>query len=304
MRQRQDIEKFSSISQLMRRLDQPSPLHPMVALVDYEHVLPEVFRAGTRVMLDFYKISFKRSFNGKVKYGQGHYDFEEGGLAFLKPRQIVTTSGGPDSYQGYVLYFHADLIRDYPVGKTINRYGFFSYAVSEALFLSKKEKSTIGNLFESIATELGNNIDQFSQDVLVSQLVLLLSHSDRFYHRQFLTRKTVSHEIVASLDNLLETHFTSESGLEGGLPTVSYISDQLKVSQRYLSDMLVSLTGYTAQQYIQNTMIEKSKDLLSSTTLSVAEIAYQLGFEHPQSFSKLFRAKTALSPLEFRRTFD
>jgi AraC-like DNA-binding protein len=215
-------------------------------------------------MMMFYKISFKTNFKGQIKYGHGYYDFEEGGLAFLKPNQIVVSSENLESYEGYSLYFHPDFIRSYPLGAAINQYGFFSYAVSEGLFLSAKEKKIIRNLFNTIADELENSIDHFSQDVLVSQ----------------------------------------ENSLEKGLPSVQFVTAHLNLSPRYLSDMLRSLTGQNTQQYIQNKLIEQSKDLLSSTSLSVAEIAYKLGFEHPQSFSKLFKIKTNQSPLQFRQSFN
>ena len=207
------------------------------------------------------------------------------------------------SYEGIALYFHPDLVRNYPLGKTINQYGFFSYDVSEALFLSAKEKEIIASLLAAIAVELSNNTDSFSQDVMVSQIELLLNYSNRFYNRQFMTRKAVNHDIITALDTLLNRYFEEESSLKNGLPSVKYISTELKLSQRYLSDMLSSLTGLNTQQYIQNTIIEKAKEKLSTTHLSVSEIAYELGFEHSQSFSKLFKNKTHVSPLEFRKSF-
>ncbi|WP_316798237.1 helix-turn-helix transcriptional regulator [Pedobacter frigidisoli] len=304
MQQQSKINQISSISQLVRALGLPAPLHPLVALIDYNNVSIEMFPKGEKVSLDFYKISFKPTFTGQIKYGQGHYDFEEGGLAFLKPKQIVFPPVHSESYEGIALYFHPDFIRNYPLGKTISQYGFFSYDVSEALFLSAREKETIAHLFDTIATELGNNIDSFSQDVLVSQIELLLNYSNRFYNRQFITRKAINHDIVTSLDLLLNHYFEEENSLKNGLPSVKYISTALNISQRYLSDMLSSLTGLNTQQYIQNTIIEKAKEKLSTTHLSVSEIAYALGFEHSQSFSKLFKTKTKVSPLEFRHSFN
>ncbi|MEO6356273.1 MAG: helix-turn-helix domain-containing protein [Ferruginibacter sp.] len=304
MKNKPAICHFKSISELMRFLSQPAPLHPLVALIDYGNISANKFEQGMKISLDFYKISFKNKFSGQIKYGQGFYDFDEGGLAFLKPKQIVVSSDNADSYEGYALYFHPDFIRNYTLGHAINQYGFFSYAVSEALFLSAKEKKIIGNLFSIITNELESNIDPFSQDVLVSQIELLLNYSNRFYNRQFITRKTVNHEIITRLESLLDEYLIKNSGLEKGLPSVQYASIQLNLSQRYLSDMLRSLTGQNTQQYIQTKIIEQSKDLLSSTALSVAEIAYRLGFEHPQSFSKLFKTKTNLSPLEFRQSFN
>ncbi|MCD0486703.1 helix-turn-helix domain-containing protein [Pedobacter sp. MC2016-14] len=303
MQQQSNINQIKSISQLMRVLGFPSPLHPLITLVDYNNVSIDMFPKGQKVSLDFYKISFKPTFTGHIKYGQGYYDFEEGGLAFLKPKQIVFSPEETESYEGIALYFHPDFIRNYPLGSTINQFGFFSYDVSEALFLSAKEKEIIANLFTTIANELGNNIDSFSQDVLVSQIELLLNYSNRFYNRQFLTRKAVNHDIITSLDKLLNSYFATNS-LKNGLPSVKYISTELKLSQRYLSDMLSSLTGLNTQQYIQNAIIEKAKEKLSTTNLSVSEIAYELGFEHSQSFSKLFKTKTNVSPLEFRNSFS
>lgn len=304
MQQQSNISHIKSISQLVRLLGLPAPLHPLIALVDYNNVSIEVFPKGQKVSLDFYKISFKPTFKGQIKYGQGYYDFEEGGLAFLKPKQIVFSPEDTESYEGIALYFHPDFIRNYPLGKTINQYGFFSYDVSEALFLSAKEKEIIANLFVSIINELDNNIDNFSQDVLVSQIELLLNYSNRFYNRQFITRKAINHDIITSLDKLLDTYFEGENSLKNGLPTVKYISSELKLSQRYLSDMLRSFTGLNTQQYIQSAIIEKAKEKLSTTNLSVSEIAYELGFEHSQSFSKLFKIKTNVSPLEFRHSFN
>jgi len=304
MQQQPNIVHLKSISQLVRVLGFPAPSHPLVALVDYNSVSNEVFPKGQKVSLDFYKISFKPTFTGQIKYGQGYYDFEEGGLAFLKPKQIVFPPEDIESYEGIALYFHPDFIRNYPLGKTINQYGFFSYDVSEALFLSAKEKEVIANVFTIIVNELDNNIDNFSQDVLVSQIELLLNYSNRFYNRQFITRKAVNHDIITSLDQLLNIYFEEKDSLKNGLPSVKYISTALKLSQRYLSDLLNSLTGLNTQQYIQQAIIEKAKEKLSTTTLSVSEIAYELGFEHSQSFSKLFKTKTNVSPLEFRQSFN
>lgn len=304
MKHTSDIHQIKSISQLVREIGLPAPLHPLIALVDYNYISAGMLPKGQKISIDFYKISFKPTFKGQVKYGQGYYDFEEGGLAFLKPGQIVYSPEDPENYEGFVLYFHSDFIRNYPLGKAIHQYGFFSYDVSEALFLSAKEKEIIANLFRSIANELNNNIDKFSQDVLVSQIELLLNYSNRFYNRQFITRKAVNHDIITSLDKLLMDYFDEDNSLKNGLPSVKYISSELKLSQRYLSDMLRSLTGLNTQQYIQNTVIEKAKEKLSTTDLSVSEIAYELGFEHPQSFSKLFKIKTQLSPLEYRNTFN
>lgn len=292
---------FKNISELTRELGMPKPQHPLVALVNYDVTKISRENAGRSFLIDFYKISFKKDFRGQVKYGQGYYDFEEGGLAFLAPNQLVTMTGDESSYEGYTLYFHADLIRNYQLGKNINQYGFFSYAVQEALFLSDKEKKVIANLLESIASELDTNTDAFSQDVLVAQIELLLNYSNRYYNRQFLTRKTAHHDLIQKMDNYLASRFSDSVN---GIPTVQDVADQLHVSPRYLTDMLKSLTGQSTQQHIHDRLIEKAKLILSTTSISIAQIAYGLGFEHPQSFNKLFKRNTNLSPGAFRKTFN
>ena len=292
---------FDNISDLMHRMGLYPPLHPLIALVNYDEQKVDFTNAGNWFLLDFYKISFKNSFSGSVKYGPGSYDFKEGGLAFLAPHQLVEMTADRGDYTGYALYFHPDLVSNYPLAKHIQQYGFFSYSVSEALFLSEKEKQVIASLFSAISAELENNIDQFNQDVLVSQIELLLNHSNRFYNRQFLTRKAEHHNLIDRMNANLYERFDSGGLLNEGLPSPQHIAAQLQVSQRYLSDMLKSLTGKTTQQHIHLWLIEKAKVLLSQQTLTTAEIAYQLGFEHPQSFNKLFRQKTNLSPASFRQ---
>lgn len=293
---------FKSISAFFRDLGMPAPLHPLVALIKYDSDKISRENAGRTFLLDFYKVSFKEYFGGHVKYGQGHYDFEEGGLAFLAPNQLTTMSTDESCYEdGYTLCFHADLIRNYQLGRNIHQYGFFAYNVNEALFVSEKEKKVLIGLFESIASELDNNTDAFSQDVLVSQIELLLNYSNRFYNRQFLTRKAVHHDLISQMDAYLEHHFTNQPG---GIPTVHELAQQLNVSPRYLTDMLKSLTGHSAQQFIHDRLVERAKTIISTTRLTIAEIAYQLGFEHPQSFNKLFKRATNVTPNSYRKSFN
>lgn len=298
------LHSFQSIAALLRYLGLPGPQHPLIALLQYDRNYTPVGNPGDRISLDFYKISFKTSFSGKVKYGQGYYDFEDGGLAFIAPRQIVAVPEKEDSYEGYALYFHPDLLSKYPLMNTIHHYSFFHYAISEALFLSEKEKGVMERLFTSIAEELQTNIDGFSQDILVAQIEQLLSYSDRFYNRQFITRKVMHNELITKMEQLLADYLSGDKALIHGLPTVQAIADELHVTTHYLSDMLRSLTGQNTQQHIHYAQIEKAKQMLSAGTLSVAEIAYQLGFEYPQSFSKLFKKKTNSTPLAYRQSFN
>ena len=294
---------FNSISELHRALGFPKPLHPMVSLVDYADIKTPVEDLPPSLMLNFYKISYKKNLHGKVKYGQNYYDFDEGGLSFVSPNQLISASEEEQDYAGYTLLIHPDFLRNYPLGKKIKDFGFFSYSANEALHLSDKEKQIIVSVFNNIEQELTTTIDDFSQDVMISHIEVLLNYSNRFYKRQFITRKAISNDLLQQLDSLLTTYFDQEKSLLQGLPTVQYLSEQLNVSPRYLSDMLRSLTGQNSQQHIHNTLIEKSKVMLSSSNLSVAEVAYQLGFEHPQSFNKLFKRKTNLTPIEFKQSF-
>ena len=295
---------FNSISELHRAMGLPKPLHPLVSLVNNSVINRNPDEMITSLILNFYKISYKPNLKGKLKYGQGYYDFDEGGLLFVSPNQLLATANDNGDYEGYSLFIHPDFIRNHPLGKAVKNFGFFSYSANEALHLSDKEKQKIISILENIEQELTSSIDEVSQDLIISYIEVLLNYSNRFYKRQFITRKAVSHDLLEKLEALLNGYFNNEITLMKGLPTVQYLSEQLNVSPSYLSDMLRSLTGQNAQQHIHNKLIEKAKEILTATNLSVSEIAYRLGFEHPQSFSKLFKSKTNLSPLEFRQSFN
>jgi AraC family transcriptional activator of pobA len=295
---------FNSISELHQALGLPKPLHPLISLVDYSTISVDTAELEKGMLFNFYKISYKKNFSGKVKYGQSHYDFDEGGVSFILPNQVITALEGEADYGGYTLLIHPDFIRAYPLGKSIKNYGFFSYAVSEALYLSDKEKQVIIGLFKNIEMELDSAIDQISQDVLVSQVELLLNYSKRYYNRQFITRKPASSELLVRFENLLTDYFDIGKPLTNGLPAVDELAAALNISAHYLSDMLRTLTGQNTQQHIHAKLIDKAKEMLGTSELSVAEIAYQLGFEHPQSFNRLFKTKTKASPLDFRQSLN
>ncbi len=296
--------KFDSLTDFHRVFGLPKPLHPMISFIDIKNVKIMSDELFNSFMLDFYKISYKTNLCGKAKYGQNYYDFGEGGLVFTAPNQIFETPADDNGSSGYMLLIHPDFLLSYTLSKKIKQYGFFSYAANEALHLSDKEKTTILSIFRIIEDELNNRIDDFSQDVIISQVELVLNYSNRFYKRQFITRKAVNSNLLQKLEGLLDDYFNNEKSLAQGIPTVQYLSEHLNISASYLSDMLRSFTGQNAQQHIHNKLVEKAKEKLSTSTLSVSEIAYQLGFEHPQSFSRLFKTKTNLSPLEFRQTFN
>jgi len=296
-------QKFTSISDLQRALGLSKPMHPLVSLVNYADIKTAEEDLPKAMMLDFYKISYKFNLQGKVKYGQHHYDFDEGGISFIAPNQIIASKEEEKDYSGYTLLFHADFLHGYCMAKNIKKYGFFSYSANEALYLSEKERQTISEVFEHIAQELNGTIDDFSQDVILSHIEVLLNYSNRFYKRQFITRKAVNHDILEKLEEMLENYFNDENALLQGLPTVNYLAEKLHLSPRYLSDLLRSHTGQNTQQHIHEKVIEKAKEYLSSDNLNVAEVAYQLGFEHPQSFTKIFKKKTKLTPIEFKQNF-
>jgi len=295
---------FNSISALHQALGLPKPLHPLISLVDYGDVKADTADLQKGMVFNFYKISYKKDFTGKIKYGQSHYDFDEGGLSFFSPNQVITALENEADYGGYTLLIHPDFILSHPLGQNIRNYGFFEYGVTEALYLSDKEKKVIIGIFENIVAELESAIDQISKDVLVSQVELLLNYSTRFYTRQFITRKTSSNDLLVRFEATLSEYFDSDQPSLTGLPTVVQLASPLNVSPHYLSDMLRTVTGQNTQQHIHEKLIEKAKELLTVTSLTVSEIAYKLGFEHPQSFNRMFKKKTKLSPLDFRQSFN
>lgn len=295
--------KISSISELHDILQLPKPLHPLVSLVDNTEMKVNKEMLRRSFILDFYKISYKYSTTGKMGYGQGYYDFNEGGMMFTAPGQVLSTDENAE-YSGYTLLVHPDFIRSYPLARNIKNFGFFSYDTNEALHLSDLEKTTITGLLDNIRYELNTAIDEVSQDVIISYIEVLLNYSNRFYKRQFITRKAVNHDLLTKMDTVLEDYFNKQETLNKGLPTVEFLASTLNLSPHYLSDMLRNLTGLNAQQHIHEKLIEKAKEYLTTTAFSVSEVAYALGFEHPQSFNKLFKKKTDKTPLSYRQSFN
>ncbi|MEO5893683.1 MAG: helix-turn-helix transcriptional regulator [Ferruginibacter sp.] len=298
--------RFKTISEFHQFRHLPKPEHPLISVVNLELVrqLP-ANEAG--IIKDFYSISLKKNFNFRMKYGQQEFDFDEGVMFFMAPGQVLRIEvevDTPVNQSGWMLLIHPDFLWNTPLAKTIKQYKYFDYSVYEALFLSEKEEITIGGIMQSIQQEYHSNIDKFSQDIIIAQLEVLLNYCERFYHRQFLTRKITNHKIIDRLEDILADYFNSDTLVKKGLPTVQYVADALNVSPGYLSSLLKELTGQSTQQHIHDKLLKKAKEKLSTTDLSVSEIAYELGFEHPQSFSKLFKTKTNLSPLGFRQSFN
>ena len=296
------LHKFRSLSEFHQMFGLPKPEHPLVSFIRLEEMKMPEETLPDYLVLDFYKIAYKDTI-GRAKYGQHHYDFGEGGLVFTAPGQLFEAPKSSKS-KGCILLVHPDFLLTYPLSKKIKQYGFFSYTTDEALHISKKEKETLFSVFKIIDEELNSRVYDFSHDVIISQIDLLLNYSSRFYKRQFITYKAVNDDLIQQFEKVLDFYFNSDDELQKGLPTVQFVAEQLNVSANYLSDLLRSLTGLNTQQHIHNRLIETAKEILSTTNLSVSEIAYHLGFDSPQSFTRLFKSKTNFTPLEFRQSFN
>lgn len=295
--------RIKSITEAHRLGNHPPPQHPLISVIDLSGLKSN--SDAHAFMFDFYVVSLKRGCD-KLFYGQQKYDFDEGLMAFMSPGQILRGEDGgvPTNLSGWMLLIHPDFLWNTSLAKKIKQYEYFGYSTNEALFLSDKEESTINGIIDNIKSEYHSNIDKFSQDVIIAQLEVLFTYAQRFYERQFFTRKITNNQILNRLEEVLNDYFNNEDLLSKGLPTVQFVAESLNISGKYLGSLLKQLTGQTTQQHIHEKLIEKAKEKLSTTALSVSEIAYELGFEHSQSFSKLFKEKTKQTPLEFRAGFN
>ena len=300
---------YKTISEWFQAWQLPKPEHPLISVVKVDAV--RMMRSGetSTCFCDFYCIAIKRVTGAedlKLKYGQQPYDFNEGIMSFVSPGQVTSVAVEKDvevKQSGWHLIIHPDFLWNTPLANTIKRYEFWDYAVNESLFLSEKEEEVIVSIIQNIHRETHANIDKFSKQIIISQLESLLNYANRFYDRQFITREKANHKILDRLEKALNNYFSSEQPATKGLPTVNDIAALLHISPKYLSSLLRMLTGQNTQHYIHEKLIERAKERISTSDLSMSEIAYELGFEHLQSFSRLFKAKTQLSPLEFRQSF-
>jgi len=295
------IVQIKSISEINRFVKGVTK-HPLVAVVDFSK-LDEHIDEDIRISCDFYSIMFKNYCANKMRYGRQTYDFQEGSLVCIAPRQVLTMDSEierNDNMIGWGLFFHPDLVRGTSLGAKMKDYTFFSYETSEALHLSDKEQQTLFDCISKIQSELEENIDNHSQNLIVSNIEVLLNYCSRYYGRQFITRKNSNKDIVSQVKTLLKDYFGNENLREKGLPTVKYLAEQAHLSSNYLSDLLKKETGMNTQDHIHYFLIEEAKNILLNSDGSVSEIAYALGFEYPQYFSKLFKQKTGTTPQEFR----
>ncbi|MDE3236269.1 MAG: AraC family transcriptional regulator [Bacteroidota bacterium] len=299
--------RVKSISEFHKLRGLPKPEHPLVSVINLDDVQISPHGEPQSLILEFYSISIKRCLLTKFKYGQQEYDFDEGVMFFIAPGQVFAIEVQSEvqaKRSGWVLLIHPDFLWNTALAKSIKQYEYFDYAVNEALFLSEKEEANVVGIMQNILLEYHSNIDKFSQAIIIAQIELLLTYAERFYQRQFITRKITNHQVLNRLEELLNAYFDSDELSLKGLPSVQYIAEALNVSPNYLSGLLKVLTGLTTQQHIHEKLITKAKEKLSTTELTISEIAYELGFEHPQSFSKFFKTKTLLSPLAFRQSFN
>ncbi|MBS7564781.1 helix-turn-helix transcriptional regulator [Mucilaginibacter sp. Bleaf8] len=293
---------IETIAQMHQMLDVAKPRHPLFSILRFED-FPEIeIEQRTRLITNFYQVTLKTAHPCKIQYGQNIFDFDEGIISCFAPKQVTFIDQDfRFATSGWQVSIHPDFLRLHPLGKKIKEYGFFEYAVNEALILSDEEQQSIEAIFLQIEKEYHRPIDAFSQDVIVSNIDLLLTYCNRYYNRQFITRKALSHELLISFEAILEKQIGNAA--ESGLPTVTDLAAQMNLSPKYLSDCLKQLTGQTTQQLIHDRIVEHAKGVLATTGLTINEIAFQLGFEQSQSFSKLFKSKTSLTPLAFRQSF-
>ncbi len=293
-----DFHVLHTVTDYTRYYGLPAPAHPLLTLINLAKIQAQAIPAP--VVAQLYTVALKRGLKGTVYYGRQTYDFHDGLLTFLAPGQVVQADARLDisDMTGWALVFHPDLLHKYPLGQKMSGYGFFSYQVHEALHVSAQEESLLESVLSSIRHEYEQPLDAFSQDLLVAQLEVLLGYANRFYHRQFLTRRLAEHDLLSRFEGRLTAYF-AQAGI-APLPTVQQFADELHVSPAYLSDMLRALTGQTAQQHLHQALIEKAKQLLLGTSLTVSETAFQLGFDYPHYFTRLFKSKTGLTPAAFR----
>ena len=291
-----------SIAEIRSVFGLDKPTHPLITILDTQKLAYGEETVGKRFTSDLYLIALKDS-NCGIDYGRKPYDFDDGVLIFTAPKQVITVKKPQELNQvkGWMLYFHPDLIRNTALGSKIDAYNFFNYEVHEALHLSENEQNTLNQIVQLIQTEINERIDNHSQQVLVSNIELLLNYSKRFYERQFNTRSASNSDVVVKVESLLKYYYSENQLIEKGQPTIQYLADHCHLSAGYLSDLLTKETGRSAKEHINDFLVDKAKHLLLSSTDSISGIAYTLGFNYPHYFGRLFKQKTGKTPQEYRQ---
>jgi AraC-like DNA-binding protein len=291
---------IDSLAELHKLLGFSKPKHPLFTVLQFKDFPAIELEDGTKLTADFYQITFKKGCCNKIIYGQSEFDFDEGVLSFFAPKQTFVTNGEIIPPQGFLMLIHPDYIKGTSLQTRIRSFSFFEYSITESLILSEEEETFIEHVFMQIEKEAIRPIDKHSQDVIISSLELLLTYADRFHTRQFLTRKPTFNTLLAKFEKYLDDLIYIDAIPEHGVPNVAAIAAKFNLTPKYFSDLIRQHTGRSAQQHIHDKLIEAAKEKLSSTALSVGEIAFLLGFEHSQSFSRLFKLKTNVTPSEYR----
>ncbi|MES2873303.1 MAG: helix-turn-helix domain-containing protein [Bacteroidota bacterium] len=294
----EEIVKIGSVDQFNAERGQET-LHPLVSVLDQSKsssILEKQYRS------EIYIIFLKEAKSGRLKYGRNHYDYQDSTLLFIAPGQVFghTESSEPLQPSGWVLLFHPDFIRGTSLGRNIKNYHFFSYDVNEALHLSERERRILLESFNKIRYELEHPIDKHSRSLIVSNIELLLNYCVRFYDRQFITRDTIHKDILVKFETLLDEYFESDKPQMLGLPSVSYCAGEINLSAKYFGDLIKKQTGKSAQEYIQQRIIEIAKERVLDPSKSISEVSYEIGFKYPQHFTRLFKQHVGQSPVEYR----
>ena len=300
------MKHFKTLSAYFDYIELPRPEHPMLSVLSANEYgfLPCPKESSPPITNDCYSISLKKIVKGNLNYGRTKYDFTNGVLIFIAPRQVMQwDSTAVFEQKGFSINFHEDFIKGTELAQQIKKYGFFSYSANEALHLSPREEKQIESIVENIEIDYQNNQDEFSKEIIISQLSTLLKYANRFYERQFLNRKELSNDLLEQFNEQLDRYFVSGQLQEKGIPGIDQIAEKMSVSQRYLSDTLKKETGKTTTEHLQLYLIDEAKNILLNPNKSVSEVAYELGFEYPQYFSRLFKKKEGISPSEFREKY-
>ncbi len=299
---KEKILNIPTITKLHSQLGLQQPDYTLASVVRHINYRKEVEYKKIKYSMNLYSVTLKSGIQGTFKYGRNSYDYEDGTLIFTSPNQILSVGYKEytENFDGWTLYFHPDLLRYSELGKIIDEFNFFSYSIHEALHLSEKEEKILSNIIDTIEFECKQNIDNHSQRLITSNIQLLLGYCTRFYDRQFFTRSNLNKDMLSSFENLLKSYYNCNKAIEIGLPTVKHFANELNLSSKYLSDLLKKETGISAREHIHKFIIEKAKNNLLNSTEPINQIAYNLGFEYPSHFNKLFKTFTKMNPKEYR----
>jgi len=294
------LNHYTTISEFHKKSGYPPPEHPLLSVITCKEFIT-CSLGESRFTGDFYVIAFKKIVSGHFFYGKTKYDHDNGSMMFIKPRQIVEISNIELEEKGFLILIHEDYLAGHLLQSQIKNYGYFEYEINEALHLSPSEENTIWDLYEKIKAEYNNSQDEFSREIILAHIDTILKYSDRFYKRQFVNRSNnLSGTTIHKFHNILSQYMEKSKVQEQGLPTVHQLAGQLFLSPRYLSDVLKQETGKTALEHIHIYLIGEAKNRLLSADDNVAEIAYQLGFENPPYFTRLFKKVTGLTPVQYK----